>query len=203
MLKQKEKTVGLQTRIGKMLSFIPLTPNQLTIVAFLTSIMAAYAIITKELGYGLALFLVAGTLDAIDGAIARARGEITKFGGFLDGVCDRFVEALFLISLMFYPLPTIFIDAKIWLAVLIFIGTCMPSYIRAYADHHRVITHKEAKALGGLFERSERILLLAMGMSAGILVSMDYFIYSVILAIALSIITVAQRIIVVMKRQTR
>lgn len=199
MLKQNEKSKSLQMKIGQLLSFIPLSPNQWTLISLLLAFIAAYEIITGQLVYGLALFALSGIIDMVDGAVARARGETTKFGGFLDGVCDRLVEALFLISLMFYPLPYVWMDPKIWLAMLIFIGTCMPAYIRAYAAYNGVISVEKARAMGGLFERSERIILLFAGMLAGIFVSMDYFIYAVIAAIVLSAITVMQRIIVVMR----
>ena len=197
MLKQNEKSKSLQLKIGGMLSFIPLSPNQWTIVAVVVAVIAAYEIAIGELAYGLVLFVLAGALDMVDGAVARARGEVTKLGGFLDGISDRLVEALFLFAMMFYPLPYIWIDPRIWLALLVFLGTCMPSYVRAYADHNQVISHEKAKALGGIFERSERVLLLAIGMAAGLLYSMDYFVYAVIAAVVLSAVTVVQRIMVI------
>jgi len=200
MLKQNERLKEIQVKIGEIFSFIPLSPNQWTIISIVVAITGAYEIITVNLIYGLFLFVIAGAIDMLDGAIARARGEETKLGAFLDGVCDRFVEALFLFAMMFYPLPFIWLDSKIWLALLIFFGSCMPSYVRAYADHTGVLSHEEAKKLGGVFERSERIILLALGMSAGILISMDYFVYSVIIAIILSIITVIQRTCVIARK---
>ncbi len=194
MLKQNEQSKSIQLKIGEMLSFIPLSPNQWTIVAVLVALIAGYEILIGELVYGLILFMLAGAVDMIDGAVARARGEVSKFGGFLDGITDRFVEAIFLFSLMFYPLPEIFIDPKIWLAGFVFMGTCMPSFVTAYADHNRVLTQEKARNIGGICERSERIIILVAGMAAGLYFSMDYFIYALILGIVLSFITVIQRI---------
>ncbi len=194
MLKQNEQSKSIQLKIGEMLSFIPLSPNQWTVVAVLVALVAGYEIVMGELIYGLILFMVAGAVDMIDGAVARARGEVSKFGGFLDGITDRFVEAIFLFSLMFYPLPEIFIDPKIWLAGFVFMGTCMPSFVTAYADHNRVLTQEKARNIGGICERSERIIILVAGMAAGLYFSMDYFIYALILGIVLSFITVIQRI---------
>ena len=111
MLKQSGISRNLQMKIGEILSFIPLSPNQWTVIAVLIAVVAAYEIAIGELVYGLVLFLLSGAIDMVDGAVARARGETTKFGGFLDGISDRLVEALFLFSLMFYPLPTFLIDA--------------------------------------------------------------------------------------------
>ena len=70
----------------------------------------------------------------------------------------------------------------------------MPSFIRAYADHKGVMKREEANALGGLFERSERLGLVIIGLAVGILFSMQYFVYAIILASALSLVTIIQRL---------
>ena len=195
MLKQSKSTTGVQEKIGRILAFIPLRPNHWTSLALLLALMGAFVIaLLQDLMMGLILFIVGGALDMVDGAVARARNEATKFGGFLDGVSDRFMEALFLFAFMFYPLPEIVIDSKIWLAGLIFLGTCMPAYIRAYAEHNSLLTHEKAKAMGGIFERSERLILIALGLAAGLYFSMDYFVFAIILATMLSGLTVLQRI---------
>jgi len=182
--------------VGIALATIPLTPNQWTITSLLLALIAGLTIaLTGQLAAGLALFAIAAIFDAIDGAVARAQGRVTNMGGFIDGVVDRFVEAAFLISLMFIPLPIVFIDPKIWLAILIFTGTCMPSFIRAYAEHKAVISKEKAHALGGICERSERLAIIVVALGAGILFGMEYFIYGVILAVCLSLVTIIQRLV--------
>lgn len=203
MLKQNSSSKGIQEKLGEKLAFIPLRPNHWTVLALILGVMGAFAIaLMQDLTLGLVLFVFGGALDMVDGAVARARNESTKFGGFLDGVSDRFMEALFLFAFMFYPLPEILIDSKIWIASLVFLGTCMPSFVRSYADHHGVITNKNAKKMGGIFERSERLLLITAGLAAGIVVSMDYFVGAIILAVLLSAITVLQRIIYVFQNSS-
>jgi archaetidylinositol phosphate synthase len=195
MLKQDESARGFQASMGRILAVIPLTPNQWTFLAVALALVAALAIATTgNLILGLALFALAGLFDVIDGAVARARGETSALGGFMDGVADRFVEASFLFALMFIPLPVVLIDPKIWLALLIFLGTCMPSFIRAYSDHKGVMSREKALAMGGVFERSERLILVLAGLAAGIALSMEYLVYALALASALSIITIIQRL---------
>jgi len=202
MLKQNSSSKGIQEKIGDILAFIPLRPNHWTVLALILAVMGAFAIaLLQDLTLGLMFFIVGGSLDLVDGAVARARNESTKFGGFLDGVSDRFMEALFLFAFMFYPLPEIVIDPKIWLAFLIFLGTCMPSFIRSYSEHHGVLTNEKAKSMGGIFERSERLILITVGLAAGILVSMDYFVGAIILAVILSALTVLQRILYVLQHR--
>jgi len=194
MLKQSEKPKMMQERIGSLFAIIPLSPNQWTVLSLLVAIVAAVMIGRADLVVGLALFAVAGALDMIDGAVARARGEVSALGGFLDGIVDRFVEALFLFSFMFYPLPIVFIDPKIWLAALVFLGTCMPSFVRAYADHKGIVSREKANALGGVFERGERIILLVAGLAVGLVYGLEFFVYAIIAASLLSLITIIQRL---------
>lgn len=194
MLKQDEGLRGAQTRIGKALAVIPFTPNQWTMLSVIVALAAGAMIALGNLIPGLAFFAFAALLDAVDGAVARARGETSALGGFIDGVADRFVEAIFLFSFMSYPLPEVFIDAKIWLALVVFLGTCMPSFIRAYADHKGVLPRDKALALGGLCERSERLAMIVIGLAAGLLFSMELFVYSLMLVSLLSLITIAQRL---------
>lgn len=200
MLKQDKGAKGLQTAIGNALAVIPLTPNQWTVLSFIIALAGAGIIVaTSNVLLGLILFALAALFDMIDGAVARARKQVSAFGGFLDGVIDRFVEASFLLSLMFVPLPSILVDAKVWLALTIFLGTCMPSFVRAYAEHKGVVSKEKALALGGICERSERVAIIIIGLVAGIALSMDYFIYALMLVCALSVVTIIQRIVAVMK----
>lgn len=200
MLKQDEGAKGFQSAIGRALAAIPLTPNQWTLLSVVIALGAGASIaLTQNLPLGLALFALAALSDVIDGAVARARGQVSALGGFIDGVSDRFVEAIFLTSLMFVPLPSVLIDPRIWLSCAIFLGTCMPSFIRAYADHKGVISREKALSLGGILERSERLLLILAGLAAGLMFSMTLFIYAIILVCALSLITIAQRLSGVMQ----
>jgi phosphatidylglycerophosphate synthase len=199
MLKQEGGTRRVQESVGRALAFIPLRPNHWTVLALLFGVMGAFSIaLLGDVPMGILFFILGAALDMVDGAVARARNEATKFGGFLDGVSDRFMEALFLFGFMFYPLPEILIDAKIWIAGLVFMGTCMPSYIRAYSEHHGLLSHEAAKDMGGVFERSERLILLILGLVAGVFLGMDYFVSAVILSFLLSCVTVLQRMLYVL-----
>lgn len=196
MLKQNKELKGVQGSVGRLFAPLPISPNQWTLLSVLVAFAAGAVIaISHDLIIGLCLFAFAAVLDAVDGAVARARGEASAFGGFLDGVADRFVEASLLISLMFYPLPIVFsVDPKIWLALLLFLGACMPSFIRAYADHKGVLKREQANKLGGFFERTERLLVVIIGLFSGILFGMEFFVYAIIIADLFSTVTIVQRL---------
>jgi phosphatidylglycerophosphate synthase len=202
MLKQDDGAKGFQAAAGRMLAIIPLSPNQWTLLSIVLAACAAASVaLTHDLALGLALFALAGACDIIDGAVARARGEASAIGGFIDGVADRLVEGMFLVSMMFLPLPVVLMDAKIWLALTIFLGTCMPSFVRAYADHKGVISREKALALGGVCERAERLIIIIIGLGAGIAAGMEWFVYALALVCILSAVTLAQRILAVLAAQ--
>ncbi|MFH1785134.1 MAG: CDP-alcohol phosphatidyltransferase family protein [Candidatus Micrarchaeota archaeon] len=202
MLKQNKKLKTTQSSFGSFFARFPLSPNQWTLLSLIIALIAGFAIaFLHDLIAGLMLFVLAAGVDAIDGAVARAKKQVSKIGGFLDGVIDRFVEAIFLFSFMFYQLPTIYVDTKIWLSAVIFLGACMPSFIRAYADHKGVLSTEKALKLGGICERIERLMILIIGLVVGIFYNMDFFIYSLILVVALSLITIIQRIVSVVNQK--
>jgi len=76
-------------------------PNTLTILGLIISIVAAIFFAMGEVLLAGSLLLLSGLFDVLDGAVARENDRITRFGGFLDSVCDRFADAAVLIGAMY------------------------------------------------------------------------------------------------------
>jgi hypothetical protein len=69
-----------------------ISPNFLTITSVVVAIPAT---ILFSLGQGLwggLILLISGLFDILDGALVRMQGKVTRFGGFLDSVLDRYVD---------------------------------------------------------------------------------------------------------------
>lgn len=64
-------------------------PNHFTIVRFLLTPLVAWLIMSDQFYTGLILFLIAAFTDAIDGALARTRRQITEWGKIYDPVADK------------------------------------------------------------------------------------------------------------------
>ena len=101
MLKQISFLKRVQNSVGKLLAGLPISPNQWTVFSVLLALIAGFLIATNNLFVGLFVFALSSFCDLADGAVARERKMVSKLGGFIDGVCDRFVEAIFLFSFMF------------------------------------------------------------------------------------------------------
>jgi phosphatidylglycerophosphate synthase len=195
----KENYPGFTERVGVKLglffSKIPLTPNQWTVLSIVPAVIGFASLAQwHRMDYALISFAASALIDGIDGGVARVTGSVTNLGAYLDGMFDRIVEALLLFGLMFYGLPEYVVPAFFWIALLLFAGTGMTSYARAYADHRKALTdEKKLKTMGGILERPERLILVFAGMVAGFWNPL-YLTQAIAVASALAVLTVLQRV---------
>jgi len=147
---------GALDSIGGFLNRLGIRPNVITTAGLVGNIAASVLIATGHLFWGGLLAMIVGPFDALDGTMARLRGESGKYGAFVDSVTDRYSEIALYAGLLVY-----FIQTGTWLdALLVFfsmVGSLMVSYVRARAE-----------ALGytskiGLLTRAERYLVLIPG----------------------------------------
>lgn len=161
----KKSMSGLQKKVGEMIAFLPLHPNHITILSVIFSIGGAYFIFERN-WIGMIFVFLAFVCDGLDGAIARAKKLSSNFGAYLDGICDRLVEFFALLPLILdvqYTLPSV---------LILFFGTCMTSFSKAYADHRLVCDAKTAAGLRTLLPRTERVI--------GIFVALGLYLYGVV-----------------------
>jgi CDP-diacylglycerol---glycerol-3-phosphate 3-phosphatidyltransferase len=133
------------------------TPNTLTWIGFLISVVTAvFAAFGYMLVAGL-LILFGGYFDMIDGSLARRTGKVTQFGGVLDSTLDRLSEGVLLLGLLYWFAGEGSIIG-IMLAGITLLTSLVVSYIRAKAEIMKV------ECLEGLFTRPERVIVLALGL---------------------------------------
>lgn len=142
--------------IGRFLGNLGLTPNMLTVIGLLLNIGVAAVIAFWDIRIGGILLLFASAFDMLDGAVARATGKTSKFGGFLDSTLDRYSESVVYLGVLIYIVDTT--DAKTGsiLTLLAATGALMISYARARAEAAGY------SASVGLVARPERVILLAI-----------------------------------------
>jgi archaetidylinositol phosphate synthase len=180
------------------------SPMAWTMLSLFAAMAGFLALCLHSLGLGLALFVVSGMLDAVDGAVARATGNATSAGAFADGVADRYAELMLCLGLLLYlgPGELLFLPMDIWFVLLIF-GSLMTSFVRAYADHRGLVKDPdELKGMGGLLERGERLALLYLGMLLGIF-DPRWLAAAVALTAVLANFTALQRIAIALRRGRR
>ena len=77
----------------------PLSPNAITVIALVINIgasilLAGGALRPSNFLIAIGLTTIAGLADAFDGIVARVQKKETRFGDFLDHVCDRISDTL-------------------------------------------------------------------------------------------------------------
>ena len=68
---------------------IGLTPNALTLIGFAITIVGAVFLGAQPWVIGGLVVFVGGVFDMFDGTLARATGQASKFGAFMDSIFDR------------------------------------------------------------------------------------------------------------------
>ena len=81
----------IENMLVRLLAPTPITPNMVTLFVLLVSIGAGVAFVFGWMWTGLALALFSGPLDGVDGKLARARLEFSRWGD-LEHVLDKISE---------------------------------------------------------------------------------------------------------------
>lgn len=145
---------GVLDPIARFLNRLGLLPNTVTILGLIGNVFGAYLLATGNITWGGVVVLIMGPIDALDGTMARLRGESSRFGAFVDSVTDRYSELVILLGLLVY-----YLQAQDWLAAgLVYLaaaGSVLVSYVKARGE-----------ALGfevkiGILTRVERYLVVA------------------------------------------
>ncbi len=192
----QQRARELVTAIIRPLAQLGVTPNTLTVIGLLLSVVTALVIARGYMFVGGLLVLLAGVFDMFDGAMARIRHTATTFGAFLDSTLDRYSESIILFGLLYYALQHPGLQDALWpappeqtwMVIFVFIaavGSLMVSYTKARAEGLGI----ECKT--GLLARPERVIILAIGLLS------NTGIWALALLAVLSHVTAVERMIAV------
>jgi CDP-diacylglycerol--glycerol-3-phosphate 3-phosphatidyltransferase len=126
----------------------------MTMLGLLGNVVGAWFLSQGNMFLGGVFVLICTPFDALDGTMARLRGEANEFGAFVDSVTDRYSELFILGGLLYYfsthndPLSTIAVYAAA-------AGSVLVSYVKARADSLKF------DANVGILTRMERYLVIA------------------------------------------
>jgi CDP-diacylglycerol--glycerol-3-phosphate 3-phosphatidyltransferase len=135
-------------------------PATLTCAQFVASIVVGGCYAAGLLFTAGWLLLASGSLDVVDGRLARRTGTGSRQGAFLDSVVDRYAD-----SFTYIGLAICFHDSWIlWIVLFALLGSSMVSYTRARAESLGV----ECRI--GLLQRPERTVILGLGTMLSVLV---------------------------------
>lgn len=140
--------------LGGFFNRLGLTPNMMTVLGLLGNAVGAYYLATGNMLTGGILVLVMTPIDALDGTMARLRGESSDFGAFVDSVSDRYSELIIYAGLLYH-----FLNAGDRLGGMLVFGAAAGSVLVSYVKARAEGLGYGAKV--GILTRVERYLVLA------------------------------------------
>ena len=143
--------------IGVLLWRLKISADALTILGILVAVAGAIVIGRGHMFIGFICLLLTGIPDALDGAVAKAAGTASVRGAFFDSVSDRITDSL-LFSGIAWHLATEEPGRIMMLPVALMATAMLVSYQRAKAESLGF------DAKGGIMERAERFIVLALGL---------------------------------------
>ena len=146
-------TSGVMNAIGRTLAGLGFSANAITIGGLILVAVAAFFIGRGQWQVGGLILLVGLPMDALDGAVARATNQKSRFGEMLDSTLDRYADGL-IFSALSYHFAVQGQHELMLLALAALLGSFMVSYTRARAEGIDVVVKI------GLFSRLERVVVI-------------------------------------------
>ena len=177
--------------LGAAVARLQIAPSAITLAGpILGSLVALVFVRTRQVLPFCGAIALVGCLDALDGAVARASGRVTKFGAYLDAVCDRYFEAIGVLA-------AAYVTGYWVLSLIVITGALLVSYAKARAAMEVAVSNLEWPDLMG---RTERDVLFLIGLVASALVDWrplgrDLFWWTLLVLAVLIHGTVLQRIL--------
>ena len=179
---------------GRVLARLGVPANAVTVAGALGVLIGCFGFVARgELLIGTVVVTLSMLTDMLDGAVARASGESSRFGAFLDSTMDRVADGAVFGSLAFW-LATADRPASAAAALLCLVGGQVVSYAKARAEGLGIDCNV------GIAERGERLVLIGVGAVvslAGVPYAFDVALW---LLATLTLVTVWQRVAHVRRR---
>jgi archaetidylinositol phosphate synthase len=134
--------------IGRALHRAGVTPNEITYAGLALSVLAPLVVWLRALYLLPVIILLAGLMDVLDGAVARAANRTTPFGSYLDSVTDRVSDVL-----LFLAMAMAGVNQYITMVALAF--SLIVSYSRAKGE----LLNVKMEGIG-VAERGDRLIIL-------------------------------------------
>ena len=144
--------LAIENRIIPFAQHIKVSPNAITLSALLITLTASGFVFAESLLVAGFLIIIAGVMDILDGAVAKAHNKATPFGALLDRVSDRVSD---------FALLAAFIAAgyvHVILGLYVLLTVMLASYISACIEAGTKSCVGEKLSL-----RAVRIVLIVIG----------------------------------------
>lgn len=139
----------METPRPRRMSILGLLPNMMTVGALCAGVTAIRFAFEGRFGAALALIFLAAILDGLDGRLARMLRSESQIGAELDSLCD-FVNFGVAPGLILWLWALQDMKAAGWIAVLIYIVSCLLRLARFNVGHRAIDASVEKTGFQGV-----------------------------------------------------
>ena len=139
-----------------------LTPNALTLIGFAITTVGAVLVGLQLWVIGGIVVFLGGVFDMFDGTLARATGQASPLGAFMDSVFDKLGEIIVFLGVIAGLLAVGAADVPILVAAAAMGAAIMVSYARAKSDGLGYSSGMGLAAVG-VMPREVRLVIISIG----------------------------------------
>ncbi len=142
----------------------PMTPNQISVLSWVLSCLAAVLIAVggyPALAAGGTVAQFASIIDGCDGEVARLKQSQSDFGGWFDAILDRYADAFLLFALMWHE----FAASGSHFSLVVGFAAILGSYMNSYtADKYDGLMKRKLRGAAYFrLGRDVRVFVLFLG----------------------------------------
>ncbi|MDD3086114.1 MAG: CDP-alcohol phosphatidyltransferase family protein [Candidatus ainarchaeum sp.] len=159
-------------------------PNLISVLGLILALIGAFFVTQQNWFLALIFFILAPTMDLIDGATARALNKRSNWGNYFETMIDKLVDFAMLGSFAFIPIYSI-------PAILALGFSSISSYAKPRVGLIIITDNRDWPAIG---EHADKLIILLVGLLLAVL-GFNYLEYFLYLIALISAIGSVQRII--------
>ena len=156
---------------------LKVSPNLISVFGLVLAIIGAYFVTQQNWLLALIFFILAPTMDLIDGTVARALNKRSNWGNYFETMIDKLVDFAMLASFAFIPIYSI-------PAVLALGFSAVSSYAKPRVGLIIITDNRDWPAIG---EHADKLVILLIGLLLAVVGFnyLEYFLYFIALISAI------------------
>ncbi len=141
---------------------VGLTPNGLTLIGFTITAVGSILVGLQAWVVGGLVVFIGGVFDMFDGTLARATGQASKLGAFMDSTFDKAGEIIVFLGVIAGLQAAGAADVPVLVAAAALGASIMVSYARAKSDGLGYSSGMGLAAVG-IMPREVRLVIISLG----------------------------------------
>jgi phosphatidylglycerophosphate synthase len=140
--------------LAKPFIWLRIDPNLISVFGLVLALIGGYFVTQQNWALALVFFILAPTMDLIDGAVARALNKRSNWGNYFETMIDKFVDFAMIGSFAFIPLYSI-------PAILALGFSAISSYAKPRVALIVITDNRDWPAIG---EHADKLILILLAL---------------------------------------